>query len=63
MKLSAAWYNPETDRYRMEYTYTNGGETYVVTGWAEYYSGKTSIPSVLPVTHPRKARKLERRIT
>lgn len=57
MKLSVAWYDPVTDRYRMEYTYLLGKELYGIISWAEYYMGKTNIPSVLLVTHPRKARK------
>ena len=48
LELSAAWYDPEKDRYRMEYTYSVGSETYGVTKWADYYTGKTNIPSVQP---------------
>lgn len=57
MELSAAWYDPVTDRYRVEYTYLVDKEVYGITSWAEYYIGRTNIPSVLPVTHPRKVRK------
>lgn len=53
MKLIAAWYDPLTDRYRMEYAYLAEKEMCGVTGWAEYYMGKTNIP-VLPVTHHAK---------
>jgi len=57
MELSAAWYDPVTDRYRMEHTYLVDKEVYGITSWAEYHTGRTNIPSVLLVTHPRKARK------